>query len=260
MMMKYMLKGLPKLEARRDNVCAGCQYGKAHQLSYEESNFRTKEPLELIHSDVFGPVKQASIGGMKYMVTFIDDFSRYVWVYFMKNKFETLIKFKEFKKSVEGEIGRGVRCEPAMEENTPQMSFQISLKRPKYTSSSRVPTLHNKMACPKGRIDTLQKHVEWSSSKEVLPNSDVIEWESEDSQIKLISEIEAANSDQDVKESTAQYPWQTGVYERREEESEPIEAVVETPFRRSTRSRKQNPKYANAAIVEEIEPQEPEIF
>ncbi|KAL0352357.1 UNVERIFIED_CONTAM: Retrovirus-related Pol polyprotein from transposon TNT 1-94 [Sesamum calycinum] len=110
MMKKSMLKGLPKLEVRKDTVCAGCQYGKAHQLLYEESNFRAKEPLELIHSDVFGPVKQASIGGMKYMVTFIDDLSRYVWVYFMKNKSETLMKFKEFKKSKEGEIGRGVRC------------------------------------------------------------------------------------------------------------------------------------------------------
>ncbi|KAL0405347.1 UNVERIFIED_CONTAM: Retrovirus-related Pol polyprotein from transposon RE2 [Sesamum latifolium] len=110
MMKKSMLKGLPKLEVRRDTVCAGCQYGKAHQLPYEKSNFRAKEPLELIHSDVFGPVRQASIGGMKYMVTFIYDFSRYVWVYFMKNKSETLTKFKEFKKSVETEIGRGVWC------------------------------------------------------------------------------------------------------------------------------------------------------
>jgi len=46
---------------------------------------------------VFGPVKQASISGRKYLVTFIDDFSRYVWIYFMKKKSETLSKFKVFK-------------------------------------------------------------------------------------------------------------------------------------------------------------------
>ncbi|KAL3612452.1 hypothetical protein D5086_003472 [Populus alba] len=51
-------------------------YEKAHQLPYEESKFKAKKPLELVHSDVFGPVKQASISGMQYMVTFIDDFSR----------------------------------------------------------------------------------------------------------------------------------------------------------------------------------------
>ena len=94
---KSMLKGLPQLEVRTDMVCASYQYGKAHQFSYKESKFKAKEPLELIHSDVFGPVKQASIGGIRYMVTFIDDFSRYLWVFFMKEKFETLSKFKEFK-------------------------------------------------------------------------------------------------------------------------------------------------------------------
>lgn len=73
MMKKAMLKGLPQLEVRGDVICAGCQYGKAHQLPYEESKFRAKEPFELVHSDVFGRVKQASISGMRYMVTFIDD-------------------------------------------------------------------------------------------------------------------------------------------------------------------------------------------
>ena len=52
--------------------------------------------MELVHSDVFGPMKQASLSGMKYMVTFINDFSRYVWVYIIKHKSEVLSKFKEF--------------------------------------------------------------------------------------------------------------------------------------------------------------------
>jgi hypothetical protein len=109
MMKKSMLKGLPQLEVRTDTVCAGCQYGKAHQLPYEESKFKAKKPLELVHSDVFGPVKQASISGMRYMVTFIDDFSRYVWVYFQKEKSETFSKFQEFKSAAEAEIGEKIR-------------------------------------------------------------------------------------------------------------------------------------------------------
>ncbi|XP_047256021.1 uncharacterized mitochondrial protein AtMg00300-like [Capsicum annuum] len=63
MMRKSMLKGLPELEVKTDTICAGFQYGKAHQFPYEESKFKAKKPLELIHSDVFGPVKQASIVG-----------------------------------------------------------------------------------------------------------------------------------------------------------------------------------------------------
>ena len=110
MMRKSMVKGLPQLEVRTDMVSAGCQYGKAQQLSYEESKFKAKEPLELIHYDVFRPVKQASIGGMRYMVTFIDDFFRYLWVFFKKEKSETLSKFKEFKSTIEVEIGKRVCC------------------------------------------------------------------------------------------------------------------------------------------------------
>ena len=107
-MKKTMLKGLPQLDVRAEIVCTGCQYGKAHQLPYEDSKFKTQAPLELVHSDVFGRVKQPSIGGMRYMVTFIDDFSRYVWVFFMKEKSETLDKFNEFKEIVEGKVSKKI--------------------------------------------------------------------------------------------------------------------------------------------------------
>jgi len=70
-MKRSMLKGLPQLEMRKDTVCEGCQYGKTHQMSFKESKFKAKEPLELVYSNVFGPVKQASISGKKYVVTFI---------------------------------------------------------------------------------------------------------------------------------------------------------------------------------------------
>ncbi|KAE8669333.1 hypothetical protein F3Y22_tig00112249pilonHSYRG00290 [Hibiscus syriacus] len=110
MVKKSMLKGLPQLDVRTDTVCAGCQYGKVHQLPYDESKFKAKEPLELVHSDVFGPVKQQSISGMRYMVTFIDDFSRYVWIFFMKEKSDTFSKFKEFRDSAEGEVGKKICC------------------------------------------------------------------------------------------------------------------------------------------------------
>lgn len=103
-----MLKGLPQLEVLGDTVCAGCLYGKAHQLPYEESKYRAKEPLELIHSDVFGPVKQPSISGFRYMKTFIDDFS---WrVDFMKRKSEALEMFRKFRKKVESNVGKRIKC------------------------------------------------------------------------------------------------------------------------------------------------------
>ncbi|KAL4282412.1 hypothetical protein GQ457_03G013080 [Hibiscus cannabinus] len=110
MMEKQILRGLPQVDIRTDIVCAWCQFGKAHQLPFKESKHQSKAPLELVHSDVFGPVKQTSLGGMKYMVTFIDDFSRYVWVYFMKEKSETFTKFREFKEKIESELDEKIMC------------------------------------------------------------------------------------------------------------------------------------------------------
>lgn len=80
MMMKSNLKGLPNLEVRDENIYAGCQNRKMHQVPYYETKFRARQPLELIHSDVFGLVKQPSFGGARYMVTFIDNYSKYVCV------------------------------------------------------------------------------------------------------------------------------------------------------------------------------------
>ncbi|GAA0176327.1 hypothetical protein LIER_29336 [Lithospermum erythrorhizon] len=110
MIQKSMLKGLPKLEIRSDIVCAGCQYGKAHQLPYKESKFMAKEPLELVHSDLLGKIKQPSTRGYQYMITFIDDYSRFVWAYFLKEKSEAFEKFKELKEMVERELGKKIIC------------------------------------------------------------------------------------------------------------------------------------------------------
>lgn len=76
-MNKGILRGLTQLDVKEYVVCVGCQYRKAHQLTYQEPTYKGKTPLELIHSNVFVPVKQASISGFKYMITFINDFSKY---------------------------------------------------------------------------------------------------------------------------------------------------------------------------------------
>lgn len=110
MVEKSMVRGLPEVEVKTDIICTGCQFGKAHQLPYQQSKHRANESLELVHLDVFGPIKQASISDAKYMVTFIDDFSRFVWVLFMKEKSETLSKFKEFKEKVESELRKSIWC------------------------------------------------------------------------------------------------------------------------------------------------------
>jgi hypothetical protein len=64
---------------------------------------------ELIHSDVFGPVPVPSLGKSVYYVSFIDDFSRNTWIYFLRKKFEVFDKFKEFKALVENQTEKKIK-------------------------------------------------------------------------------------------------------------------------------------------------------
>ena len=66
--------------------------------------------LEIVHSDVWGLGRTTSIGGCKYYVTFIDDHTRKVWVYFMKEQSEVFTHFQNFKVMVEKQTGKHVKC------------------------------------------------------------------------------------------------------------------------------------------------------
>ncbi|KAK2970863.1 hypothetical protein RJ640_022305 [Escallonia rubra] len=85
---KNMVKGLPSID-QPDQLCEACLVGKQHRHSFpKESIARAKAPLELIHTDVCGPIDPASLGKNRYFLLFIDDYSRKTWVYFLKQKSE----------------------------------------------------------------------------------------------------------------------------------------------------------------------------
>lgn len=83
------------------NKCATCLAGKMTSIPFTVRENPLTELLELIHMDVCGPMRLSSIGGARYFITFIDDFSRLCSVYFLKNKSEAVDKFMEFKNLVE---------------------------------------------------------------------------------------------------------------------------------------------------------------
>lgn len=91
-------------------ICIQSKLCKKPANSEEKKTCRTTKRLEIIHSDVCGPISTSSLEGKKYMVTFIDDYSRYCKVYFMKRKNEVLDKFKEFKLEVENFTESKIKC------------------------------------------------------------------------------------------------------------------------------------------------------
>jgi hypothetical protein len=82
------------------SVCDACQQAKSHQLLYSVSTSISLKPFELVFCDVWGPAPQ-SVGRQKYYVSFIDDFSKFTWVYMLKHKSDVFQKFTEFQTMVE---------------------------------------------------------------------------------------------------------------------------------------------------------------
>ena len=68
---------------------------------FSTKGVKAKEPLQLVHSDVYRPLNVQKRGGYKYFISFIDDYSRYDYIYLMRWKFEIFEKFKEFRAETE---------------------------------------------------------------------------------------------------------------------------------------------------------------
>jgi len=83
--------------------------GKQKKVSFPTAKHRTQGILNYIHSGLWDPSRVPSFGGKHYMLTFVDNFSRKVWVYFLRQKNETFSMFKKFKPLVENQIERKIK-------------------------------------------------------------------------------------------------------------------------------------------------------
>ena len=93
--------GLPTLAYNKSPLCDVCSSSKSHKLPYAITQHPTSQPLELIHSDLWGPSPVLSHLGHKYYVIFVDDFTRYTWLYPLKLKSDVLDIFINFHQRVE---------------------------------------------------------------------------------------------------------------------------------------------------------------
>ncbi|CAN1825758.1 Retrovirus-related Pol polyprotein from transposon TNT 1-94 [Linum perenne] len=99
-----LVKGLPKLDKTKDFFCDACAKGKQTRSSFKsKSDISSKECLDLIHLDLFGPASSSSLGGKSYVFVLVDDFSRYSWIFMLSSKDETFSKFKNFVRRVQNE-------------------------------------------------------------------------------------------------------------------------------------------------------------
>ena len=92
---------LPYVANKTSDVCSACQQGKSQQLPFTTTNHRSRFPLDLLFADVWGPSLIASINSARYYVSFVDDFSRYTWLFPISSKFDVFRIFSQFHIHVE---------------------------------------------------------------------------------------------------------------------------------------------------------------
>nr|GEU56161.1 retrovirus-related Pol polyprotein from transposon TNT 1-94 [Tanacetum cinerariifolium] len=94
---KDIVIGLPKLKYVKDQLCSSCELSKAKRSSFKSKAIPSlKGRLNLLHMDLCGPMRVASINGKKCILVIVDDYSRYTWTLFLRSKDETPEVLKDF--------------------------------------------------------------------------------------------------------------------------------------------------------------------
>ncbi|KAG8478423.1 hypothetical protein CXB51_028191 [Gossypium anomalum] len=126
MVSKEMVENFTKT-VHIEDVCEVCQMGKQARLLFPaNTTWRASSKLELVHTDVCGPMRTESLSGNRYFILFIDDYTRYCWVYFLKHKSKVVQVFMKFKAAMETETGckiKTIRSDNGAEYTSAQ--FQI---------------------------------------------------------------------------------------------------------------------------------------
>ena len=100
---------LDSLDFSDSESCVDCLKGKMTRAKKKGAT-RSQNLLEIIHTDICGPFSPATLGGYKYFISFIDDFSRYGYIYLIHEKSEALDIFKIYKAEVELKLERKIKC------------------------------------------------------------------------------------------------------------------------------------------------------
>ena len=90
--------------------CSFCILGKFAKLPFATVEHTSNAPFQIIHSDIWGPSSILFFHGYRYFVVFIDDFTRFSWIYFLKNKSDVYDIFLNFKALIETQFSTKIKA------------------------------------------------------------------------------------------------------------------------------------------------------
>jgi transposase InsO family protein len=132
--------GLTNVHFEKDKICSACQAGKQVGAHHPHKNIMTTDrPLELLHMDLFGPIAYISIGGSKYCLVIVDDYSRFTWVFFLQEKSQTQETLKRFLRWAQNKFGlriKKIRSNNGIEFKNSQIEWFLEVEGIKHEFSS----------------------------------------------------------------------------------------------------------------------------
>ena len=88
------VRGIPSLKKSDMGMCKSCQIGKMGKTSFKRKNYHSEEVLELVYTDLCRPIGIESYIGDKYFILFVDNYSRMMFVMYLKQKSKAFQKFE----------------------------------------------------------------------------------------------------------------------------------------------------------------------
>ena len=108
-LLKNTIGGPIQITIAPTSACGGCEKGKSKRHPFPSSKSRAKQPLDLVHSNV-DEMPVLSIGGYKYTATYLDDYSPFGMMFYLKHKNEEFTTFKTYKAWAERQLSTTLKC------------------------------------------------------------------------------------------------------------------------------------------------------
>ncbi|GKA71151.1 retrovirus-related pol polyprotein from transposon TNT 1-94, partial [Tanacetum coccineum] len=230
---KELVRNLPKLKFDQ-HFCDACKIGKQAHASHKAKNIvSTTRCLELLHMDLFGPSAIRSYGGNLYTLVIVDDYSRYTWTRFLKNKTEAFEQFEIFSRKIQNQLGCSIvsiRTDHGREFDN-EVQFGEFCNANGYSQNSKAYIILNKHTMKiKESLNVTFDETPPPSKTSPLADDDLDE-------VEEIKVTEKKNLENDIDDETLKIDEVVNIKESR---NHPLENVIGNLNQRTLRSQAQN--------------------
>ena len=107
---KEAVREMPKISKPTNTICESCRHGKQTKVEFKTKEHFASRPLELVHTDLCGPMRTKGLDGELYFMLMIDDYTKMIAINFLKKETEAFKCFRIYKELVKNETDLKIKC------------------------------------------------------------------------------------------------------------------------------------------------------